>query len=280
MNIFTVFLIQPLANGLVLFYKLLGQNLGLAIIGFSLFLRVVFSPLTKSSMKSMKKMKEFEPQLAKLKKRHKGDRKKLMQAQAEFYKQKGINPGAGCLPQLLQLVVLIALFQVFLRALSSDGDTVSKFNELLYQPLRFSQGAVINTKFLYLDIAKPDLLKLPFLAFAIPGPVLITAAISQFISAKIMTPYIETEKKIAKKTKGEADDFQVAMQKSMIYTMPFFTLIIGMRFPSGLAIYWVVFSLYQTVQQYRMAGWGGMTPWIKKLGLLKLPGSNGKERKK
>ncbi len=269
MNIFNVVLIEPLANGLILFYKLLGGNMGLAIIGFSLALRFLLNPLTKPYMESMKKMKEFEPQLAKLKERHKDDKKKLMEAQTEFYKQKGINPGAGCLPYLLQIAVLIALFNVFTRVLSPNGDVVVRFNELLYSPLRFTEGEAINTRFLYLDITRPDAFKVSFLPFSIPGPILILAALLQFVSAKIMTPFQKLEEKVAKKTKGATDDLQVSMQKSMSLTFPLFTLIFGLSFPSGLALYWLLFSLFQLLQQYRTSGWGGLTPLVTKIGLLK-----------
>lgn len=266
---FKTILIQPLTNGLILFYRLLGNNMGLAIIGFSLLLRLVLSPLTKPYMKSMKKMKEFAPQLEKLKRKHKGSKTKQAQAQAEFYKQKGINPGAGCLPYLLQIVVLIAFFNVFTRTLAPDGDIVAKFNELLYLPLKFSVNETVNTSFLYLDVTKPDTFNIPSIPFPIPGPILILAALVQFLSAKIMSPYVEAEKKVAKKTKEGMDDIQVAMQQSMIYTFPLMTLVIGIRFASGLALYWLLFSLYQAVQQYKSSGWGGLTPWVKKLGLLR-----------
>ena len=120
MEIFTILLIQPLANGLILFYKVLGANMGVAIIAFSLFLRFILNPLTRPYMESMRKMKEVAPQLEKLKRKHK-EKVKLAQAQAELYKQKGVNPGAGCLPYLLQIVVLIAFFNVFTRTLSPDS---------------------------------------------------------------------------------------------------------------------------------------------------------------
>jgi len=269
MNIFNIVLIEPLANGLILFYKLLGGNMGLAIIGFSVALRFLLNPLTKPYMQSMKKMKEFEPQLAKLKERHKDDKKKLMEAQGEFYKQKGINPGAGCLPYLLQIVILIALFNVFTRVLSPNGDVISKFNELLYAPLKFTGGETLNTKFLYLDVTKPDAFKVAFLPFAIPGPILILAALLQFVSAKMMTPLQKLEEKVAKKTPGAADNLQVSMQKSMSLTFPLFTLIFGLSFPSGLALYWLLFSIFQAYQQYKTSGWGGLTPLVTKIGLLK-----------
>ncbi len=245
MNIFTTLLTQPLANGLILFDKLLGENMGLAIIGFSLVLRLLLNPLTKPYMQSMKKMKDYAPQLEKLKKKHAGNKQKLMQAQASFYKEKGINPGAGCLPYLLQIIILIALFNVFMRVLSGNG-VVSNFNKLLYEPLKLPEASIINTKFLYLDITKPDTFAVSFLPFPLPGALIILAALAQAFSAKIMAPYVEKEQKLAKKTPQASDDFQTAMQSSAIYTFPLLTIIFGMRFPSGLALYWFLFSLFQS----------------------------------
>ena len=244
--------------------------MGLAIIGFSLFLRLILTPLTRPYLKSMKKMRDIAPSVEKLKKKHKGDKAKLAKAQADLYKQKGVSPSAGCIPYILQIVVLIAFFNVFTRTLSPDGDPTSRFNDLLYSFLQFDQGQIINTHFLYLDVTNPDVIKLDFLPFNLPGPILILAALVQFVSAKIMAPFVKAQEKVAKKTPGAADDVQVAMQKSMVFTFPLFTLIIGLSFPSGLAIYWFMFSLIQAYQQYRTSGWGGLTPFLTKVGLLKL----------
>src|SRR3989344_5577359 len=158
MNIFTVLLTQPLANGLIIFYKIFG-NMGIAIIVFSLFLRFALSPLTKPYMESMKKMKSYQKDLNKLKLRHKGDKVKLAKAQADFYKEKGINPSAGCLPYILQIVVLLALFRLFMSILTPNVDTVAKFNEFLYEPLKIAQGETVNTYFLGRNIVEPDVLK-------------------------------------------------------------------------------------------------------------------------
>lgn len=243
--------------------------MGLAIVGFSLVLRFLLNPLTRPYMESMKKMKELQPELNKLKKKHGGDKIKFAQAQADFYKEKGINPGAGCLPYILQIVVLIAFFNVFVRVLSPNGDAINQFNALLYEPLKFAEGETLNTDFLYLDITKPDKFDVPGLPFPIPGPILILSALIQFLSAKISMPYVKLEEKVAKKTKDTSDDFQVSMQKSMIYTFPIFTLFIGLQFASGLAIYWLVFSASQAYQQIRSQGWGELTPWLSKLKLIK-----------
>ena len=270
MNVFNIILIQPLANGLMLFYKILGSNMGLAIIGFSLFLRILLNPLTKPYMESMKRMKEIAPQLNKLKKKYKDDKVKQAKAQADFYREKGVKPGAGCLPYLLQIVILLAFFNVFRLAFVPNGEITGRFNELLYQPLKIAENQQINTSFLYLDVTEPDTMKIGNIPFSLPGPILILAAFVQLLSAKIMLPYTKEEEKAAKKTPGEGDDIQVAMQKSMTYTFPALTLFIGMKFSSGLAIYWLMFSLSQAYQQYKTQGWGGLTPWIERTGLIKI----------
>ena len=220
-------------------------------------------------MKSMKKMRDLAPRLEKLKKTYKNDKKGMAVAQAELYRQEKVNPGAGCLPYLLQIIVLIAFFNVFTRTLSPDGEIAGRFNELLYGPLKFNVGEIVNTRFLYLDITKPDVFKLPGITFSLPGPILILAALIQLFSAKMMAPFVEVEKAAAKKTKEQSDDIQAAMQKSTIYTFPLFTIIFGLRFPSGLALYWLLFSASQAFQQYKTSGWGGATPWLKRFGLLK-----------
>jgi len=269
MNIFTTLLTQPLANGLVLFYRVLGNNMGLAILIFSISLWVALRPLTKPYMESMKRIKEVAPQLEKLKKKYKNDKVKLAKAQADLYKEKNINPGAGCLPYLLQIAILFAFFGMFNKTLGNGGDLTNNFNQLLYEPLRFSPGEVINTRFLYLDVVKPDVFNIAGINFPIPGPLILLAAIAQFVSAKIMQPYTNIEEKVAKQTKNETDDMQVSIQKSMIYTFPLMTVFIGTRFASGLALYWLVFSIMQAYQQYKSQGWGGMSPLIKRLNLVR-----------
>lgn len=268
-EIFQVLLTQPLANGLILFYRLLGSNMGLAIIGFSLFLRVVLTPLTSPATENMKKMRLIQPNIAKLKKKYKDDKQGFMKAQAELYKQNGINPTAGCLPQILQLVVLIALYQVFQTLLAGHGTVPEAFNNMLYAPLKFASEAALNTKFLYVDVTRPDIFQISGIPFPLPGLFVILAAIVQFVSAKISMPFVSQEEEVAKKTKGEADDMAVAMQSSMIYTFPLMTLLIGVSFPAGLALYWLVFSLYQGWQQYRSFGWGAATPWVERAKSLR-----------
>lgn len=246
--------------------------MGVAILVFSVVLRVVLTPLTKPYMESMKKMRSYTKDLEKLKRRHKGDKVKLAKAQADFYKEKGINPSSGCLPYLLQIVVLIFLFRLFTAVFSQGGEVAENFNKFLYEPLKFSQDERVNTGFLYLDVTKPDTLNgalgLNDVAFPIPGVFLILASVLQLLSAKISLPYIEATEKAAKQTKEMSDDFTAMMSSSMVYTFPLMTLLIGVSFPASLALYWLAFSAFQVVQQYRATGWGGATPWVKKLSSL------------
>jgi len=85
-----------------------------------------------------------------------------------------------------------------------------------------------------------------------------------------MAPVIKKEEQITKKTKGEADDMAVAMQSSMIYTFPLMTIIFGVSFPSVLALYLLLFSVFQMIQQYKSSGWGGLTPWVSKIKFVNI----------
>lgn len=269
MNIFSIILTQPLANGLILFYNFFGHNLGVATVLFSAFLFLVTRPLSKPQMESMKKIRDIQPLVDKLKKKYGSDKMAFSKAQAELYKQKGINPGSGCIFQILQLVILITFYQVFATSLSNNTESIAKLNALLYTPLKIASESTLNTDFLYLNISQPDVFNVPGLAFALPGIFLILATISQFLSIKITAPYVEAEKKVVKATKGGADDMQLAMSSSMMYTVPLMTLYFGYKFPSGLALYWLVFSIGTVWQQVQSSGWGSLTPFIKRLGLLK-----------
>lgn len=276
---FTTIFVQPLANGLIIFYRLLGENLGLAIIFFSFFLRLALNPLTKPYIDSMRKMKEIAPKIEKIKKKFKDDKIKIAQAQADLYKQYKINPGAGCLPYILQIVVFVAFFRVFSLTLYGGGDITTKFNNLLYPPLKFSQNDFVNTKFLYLDVSKPDVFNFSFLPFPVPGPLVVLAAFVQFLSSRISLPTSLAYKKSAEKTKEKTDDMQATVQQSMIYTIPLMTLFFGISFPSGLVLYWLLFSLMQFVQQYQSyEGENLFKTLFLKLSLLKSDESENKKK--
>lgn len=234
---------NPITQVLIFLYDLLGGNFGLAIIALTLVIRGVLVPLTMPSLKSAEKIKKLKPHLDRLKKKH-TDKIKLQQAQMELYKQHGVNPMAGCLPQIIQLIILIALYQVFMNFIN-DGTV---------------HGQAVNMNFLWLNLSKPD----PY--YILP----ILAAGSQFIFSFMMRPGLEQHKletQIKKKQEKSEDKLEMAesIQSQMLYMMPLMTGIIALRFPAGLAVYWVVTTLFSLVQQYFVSGLGGLEVVINKL---------------
>jgi YidC/Oxa1 family membrane protein insertase len=262
----------PIVNALVFLYQIFGHNLGLAIVALTVLIRLALVPLSTPSMKAAKKMQELAPEIKKLKEIHKDDKTAFAKAQMDLYKQHGANPAAGCLPQIVQLIVLIALYQAFSQVLTANGHTIEKLNALLYSPLKLTQNTVINTRFLYLNLAKPDTIPLSLPGTTakmppLPGLFLILAIVVQFLSSKMMMPLVKEEEKQAKKTAEETDDVMAATQEQMLYLFPLMTLFFGYSFPSGLVLYWFLFSLLMVIQQYFISGWGGLTPWVRRLGI-------------
>ncbi len=259
-------LYQPLINALIFFYQVLFHNFGLAVIVLTGLLRVVLIPLTLPSMKAAEKIRELAPELAKLKAKHKDDKQGFAKAQMDLYRQHGANPAAGCLPQIVQLLILIALYQAFIQVLQTDGqETINKLNAILYPALKLPVETVINTKFLWLNLSKPDVFRISGAPFPLPGLFLLLAALIQLVSSKMMAPAVAQAQKEAKKTPEKTDDMASMMSGQMLYLFPLMTIFIGFSFPSGLVLYWFVFSLFTAVQQYYVSGWGGLTPWIEKL---------------
>lgn len=246
---------QPLVNALIFFYQLLGQNLGLAIVGLTIFIRGALTPLTLPSLKSAQKLKSLQPELEKIKKKHGKDKQAFAQAQLKFYQENGVNPAAGCLPQIIQIVILIALFQAFNHVLQANGNVIDNLNQVLYPSLQLPAETVINSKFTYLNLTQPDTFPiagfkiLTFTINKLPGIFLILAAATQFLSSKLMMPAAKASVAKSEKTKEQSDDMAAAMQTQMLYLMPLMTLFIGFKFPSGLVLYWLTFSIFMLIQQ-------------------------------
>jgi len=148
---------------------------------------------------------------------------------------------------------------------------IVRLNEILYPSLKLPAETTINLRFFYLNLARPDVLFLPsyFPFRVVPGVFLFFAALTQFLTSKMMSPPLKTAQALAKKTPGKEDDLATLMQQQALYLFPLMTIFIGLTFPSGLVLYWLVFSVFQMGQQYLTGGWGGLEPWLKKLRLIK-----------
>ena len=221
-------------------------NFGWAVIAFTVAVRGALLPITLPSLRAGKKMRELQPEIKELKKRFKDDAKGLQQAQMDLYKEKGVNPAAGCLPQIPQIVIFIAMYRVFIDLL--NGDT----------------AGLSSTNFLWLDITQPD----PYYIL----PVVVAAA--QLLLGLMVSGGADTaaEQTLAAQTEDTKDDDDAndatamaqTMQQQMIFMMPVMTLIIALRFPSGLAVYWFTSTLISLTQQYAVSGWGNLgSYWVK-----------------
>ncbi len=213
---------QPLFNLLVLVYGWVG-DMGVAIIILTILLKLILYPLSRQSLKSQLALQKLQPQVNELKKRYQEDKPKLSREMMALYQQKKISPFSSCLPLLIQLPFLIALYQVFLSGLESGS------LNLLY-------GFINNPGHLSSSFLGVWLLNEPNWLLAI-----ITGA-TQFWQTKMLLP----------KGSGPAavGDMAASMNKQMLYLMPVLTVIFGLRLPAGLMLYWLVNTLLTIGQQY------------------------------
>ena len=116
------FIVTPLTNVLLWIYGIFGGNFGLAIILFTILIRLVTHPLMASQIKSSQKMQEMQQskKWQEIQKKNKGDKEKLAQEQMKFYKELGINPLASCLPTIIQIPIIFGLYQSIMRALATS----------------------------------------------------------------------------------------------------------------------------------------------------------------
>ncbi|PIR59000.1 MAG: hypothetical protein COU69_02570 [Candidatus Pacebacteria bacterium CG10_big_fil_rev_8_21_14_0_10_56_10] len=221
-------------------------NLGLTLILFTLALRAALLPLTVPSIKAQGKMRQIQPELSKLQKKFGKNKQKLQKKQFELYKKHNVNPLAGCVPQIIQLGILIVLFRALTTFLTPDnlGST---------------------SRFLWLDLARPDS------SFILP----VLAGASQFILALMIAPGGEIRDTVPNKSKSkqvqqanrqEEGMAQMAamMQKQSIYVLPIVTVFFSTQFPAGLALYWVVTTVFSIGQQYVLSGPGGITVYTQR----------------
>lgn len=225
-NIFTTVFYQPILNLLVLLYNIMPFNdFGAAIIALTLIIKLVFWPLGRSAIKSQKALQDLQPKIEELKKKYADDKAASSQAMMALYKENKINPFSSCLPLLIQLPFLWAVYRVFRDGLDNNLGLVYSF---------INKPEVINTfSFGFLDLAKPN----TYLA--------LLAGAAQFWQAKMMIT-----KKPEIKTEGAKDENMMAiMNKQMLYIMPAVTVFIGFSLPGGLTLYWFVLTLLTAIQQ-------------------------------
>lgn len=253
---FNTFLYKPLLDILIFLTNLFSGSFGLAIIALTFLIRGLLIPLSLPAMKSAQKIKDLKPEMDRIKNKYKNDKKQLQQEQLKLYQEHGINPAAGCLPTIVQFAILIALYRVFIDFIQ-NGNGVS---------------IDANMSFLWLNLAKPDQF------YILP----VLAGLSQFIysqmlmagtehhkTADIKKETINKETKQDKPSEESAKDMAESIQQQMLYVMPVMTALIAFRLPSGLAVYWVITTIFSLVQQYFISGPGGLVVALNKLKNLR-----------
>ena len=187
-------------------------NYGIAIIIVTVLMRIIIFPLTLKQEKSMKKMRELQPELEKRKEKYKDNPQEYQQKTAELYRESGVNPLGGCLPLLIQMPVFVALYWAF------SGNAIPA-----------------DAKFLWFTLKQPDrLFMIGNFAFNLL-PILNVGV--TYIQQKIMTSA----------TSGQESSQQM---QTMLYMMPLMMLFIFYKMPSGVTLYYLVSGALSLVQQY------------------------------
>jgi len=240
-------------NILLYIYNLVGQNFGIAIILFTLLIRLVTHPLTAKQMQGSQAMSDMQKdkRWIEAQKKYKNDKEKLSQEQMRLYKELGINPFASCLPTLIQLPIIIALYQAVIQTLAATPyDLIQLANKVYSEFINFNQIYPLNNRFLWMDLSQPDLLTFPGLGFPIPI-LAVLVVITTYVQSKLTTP-----------PSSGSDDQSAAMANSMTMMMPFMMGYMALTLASGLSLYFLASNVIG-IGQYAILGkvnWRNLLP--------------------
>jgi YidC/Oxa1 family membrane protein insertase len=262
------FLVHPLMAIALVAYSVV-HDFGLAIILVTVAIRLAVYPLYKTQIRSQRAMQELGPAMSELKRKYGKDRARFAEEQMKLYKEHGVNPAAGCLPLVLQLPILFALYSALLQLGCGLGGGGSNCPGLTHDQVDSLLGPL--TSFIQNPVAVGGTLDttahwLPWLTNGLqhPDPLFILpvlAGAAQLIASVMAMP--------AKQVKS--DDPNQRMFQSMAYTFPLMTVVLGAQFPSGLTLYWIATTLFQIVQQYFVSGWGQLPKYLKFLKNVPTP---------
>ncbi len=232
MHIFlkTVFYL-PLYNSLIFFISILPfHNVGLAVILFTIFIKIVLFPFSQKAAKNQIEMKSLEKDLALIKEQYKDDKKAQAEKTMALYKDKGINPFSGIFLMLIQLPILMTLYYIFIHAGFPD---INHLN--LYGFTSFPQAGTVSMSFLGIDVASHS----NIFAFL--------AAVAQFLQVKLTLPSAPKKEKSAKSSFGE--ELSRSMSVQMKYVMPAVIFLIARSFPAVVSLYLITSSLFTVGQE-------------------------------
>jgi len=254
---------QVLFIALVLLDQLVG-NIVIAIILLTIILKLLTTPITRKQLVSSRQMQMLAPEIKEIQRKFKGDRVKSQAATQEFYKQRGINPAGGCLPTLLQMVLLIPMYSVFSQGLTNHNIN-QMLNVLGWQIMEFQCAAapIFNAAG---QVTNPCLNPVAFgINWSYPEPVTTGLAIAGFgisILAILssLVQLVASRQMLQPVDPRMADDPNVKVQRQMAYFLPLISILYGGMLPAGLFLYWIFSTVIQVIQQFFVLGFGGMFP--------------------
>ena len=250
--IWSTLILNPMINSLMWIYSGLAQNFGLAIIVFTILVRLITYPLTASQIKSTKSMQDMQKskKWQAIQKKYKGDREKLSKEQMNLYKEMGVSPFGSCLPTVIQFPVIIGLYQAIIRALAVTPFQLLELTRHIYPFYNAAALIPLNNYFLWLDLSLPEKdYGVAIAGFTIPILAILVMA-TTFLQSRLMTPPSTT------------GDQGANMGRAMTLYMPLFMGYLAYSFPSGLALYFVTSNL-AGILQYGVMGkldWRNLLP--------------------
>jgi len=220
----------------------------------TVLIRIILLPLLWPSLKSAKKMGTLQPRLKKLQEQFGKDKEGLAKAQMQMYKSEGVNPLSGCLPNILQVAVLLIFFSAFnMVTLFAEGKgKMEEINRQLIPTFQINESFKFDSDFMGVNLVlTPAKIfeKGMSLAMIVPLVLLLGSAVLQYFSSKLMMPSPKTDKIVVKETKDKEDDMMGMMRTQSMYMMPIMTVFIGWSFSIGMLLYWFVNSLVMLGQQ-------------------------------
>lgn len=223
-QIFNQIFYQPIFNLLVFIYNILpGADFGVAIVILTILTRLAFVPLSLKTIRSQKEMAKLQPKIKELQERHKNDRQALSQATLDLYRVHKVNPFSGCLPLIIQLPILFALYRAF--SLGLDPESLDTLYGFIKNP-----GLIKEISFGFLNLSHKN----PILSLMAGG--------MQFYQSKLALAGS------AKPAAGQEATAQI-MSKQMLYFFPIMVIIISWNLPTGLVLYWVVTTIFSIGEQ-------------------------------
>ncbi len=235
---------KPMTNSLLGLYVLLGANLGIAIIAFTVIVRALTYPLVVRQLRQMKRMQTLQPRIKEINEKYKSNPQLRGQEVMKVYKETGVNP-VGCLgPLVIQMPIFIGLFWAINGVLPFTPENLAGLSSKLYSWLPLLDSVVpVNRGFLGMDLALEPMRAGSTLGFVLVG----LSGISMYVQQKMSQV-------------ASSDPTQQSTQRMMLFMFPVMFGMFSLFFPLGLVVYWVASTLIGIVMQYFVTGWGGLRP--------------------